>query len=296
MSLTQETQREVASDDCRGNFEEQVSDTSDSAPADDEDNDDVVSMDAVNQPKEQDSGSPELEKDDVTETASPPGSVRAEEAMEVDLPQPEEIPFRRETNTGPPEGKGHSASDFDRSADFVRLTTPPDDQDDELEDGEIRDDDDELVSEERQESPSSETNEDVERSTGIVEVRGSQYSRNAEPVELEIEVDINIEVDAEEQEADEGAEEQGELAGKFRKGVLTIACVIGSITGSGANEEELANLSSSENEDGIQRGTAEVMGSRLEGVRADELTTLEEGEFTSLFLPTCSDSPFPSSK
>lgn len=288
MPLTQETRREVASDDGRGNLEEQVSD--DSAPARDADNGDSVLMDAVVQPKEQDSGSPELEEDNDPETASPPTSVGDVEAMEVDLPQPEEIPSRHETTTGPPEQKGHFASDFDRSANFVRLKTPPDDQDDELEDGEIRDDD-EAVFEERQESSSSETKEDVGRLTGIVGMQDDEHSQNAEPIELEIEVDIDIEVDvdAEDQEAYEGAEEQGELAGIVRKGVWTLTCIIGSSTGSDVNEEEPETLSGSENADGIQRGTAEVMGSRLEGVRADELATLEEGELPRLFLPICSN-------
>lgn len=48
------------------------------------------------------------------------------------------------------------------------------------------------------------------------------------------------------------------------------------------NEEPVAaslgNLSDTENSDGIRRGGAEVMGSREEGVRADEIETLEEGE------------------
>lgn len=46
------------------------------------------------------------------------------------------------------------------------------------------------------------------------------------------------------------------------------------------------NLSLTQNADGIRRGVAEVMGSRQEGVREDELATMEEGECLNLF-------PFP---
>lgn len=43
------------------------------------------------------------------------------------------------------------------------------------------------------------------------------------------------------------------------------------------------NLPDTENSDGIRRGPAEVMGSGLEGVRVDEIATIEEGEFLPLF-------------
>ena len=44
------------------------------------------------------------------------------------------------------------------------------------------------------------------------------------------------------------------------------------------DESSLGNLPDTENSDGIRRGGADIMGSRLDGVRVDEIFTLEEGE------------------
>lgn len=45
------------------------------------------------------------------------------------------------------------------------------------------------------------------------------------------------------------------------------------------DDDSLGNLPDTENSDGIRRGGADVMGSRQEGVRVDEIATLEEGAF-----------------
>lgn len=72
-----------------------------------------------------------------------------------------------------------------------------------------------------------------------------------------------------------------------KHGTLTYA------PGSGTNLDADEANSETGNEDGIQRGSADVIGSRLDGVRTDELVTLEDGEFALFFCSTGDKSPLP---
>lgn len=87
-------------------------------------------------PTESGEDSDELDDDDrfTSESVERGESDRDEGPSDIPLPEPDGYPDH-----------GHdehpSPSAFDRDADFVRLTTPSNDEDDELEDGEIRDDD-----------------------------------------------------------------------------------------------------------------------------------------------------------
>lgn len=140
----------------------------------------------------------ELDDDDRTTSESVAGgqSDRDEGLSDIPLPEPDGYPHHRHDEHPSP-------SAFDRDADFVRLRTPSTDEDDELEDGEIRDDDDEA--------PQQFSDEGV-HAAGLASARNASAEQVGEPnteedrvvagvsVKLDLEVDLQLGVVADRSE------------------------------------------------------------------------------------------------
>lgn len=208
MLETQETQEEIVSDDEQMIFDEPALDKADSVGSDKQHEVDGHKMRNVDPSRMQESRSPEPAQVDRTQSTSPePASDQ--EGMETDLPQPEEIPSQHAIQEGQP--IGNDTSDFDFHANVVRIQTPPDDQD-ELEDGEIRDGEDPVFLP-REASPAGEREEAIGHSIENSGVEAEDAARVALPaqLEIEVEVDIGIEIDADDGQNDESADERSEI-------------------------------------------------------------------------------------
>lgn len=115
-------------------------------------------------------------------TVEPEISERHEEPSDIPLPEPEGyevyVPDARP-----------SPSTFDRQADFVRLTTPSNDDDDELEDGEIRDDF-EAPAESSAEHREIENESSSRQQVDAIEEEGGPIIGVEVDLTLELEIDV----------------------------------------------------------------------------------------------------------
>jgi hypothetical protein len=113
-----------------------------------------------------------------------------------DFPLPEPEGYNTEA-----QGDQHIASDFDRNADFVHLTTPSNDEDDELEEGEIRDGDEDeapalLEAEGARQEGIEADSDSLERQADEADADGDSAYIGAE-VDLDLRLDPDVDLDVE---------------------------------------------------------------------------------------------------